>query len=53
VFNPQTAPYYPAFLRDFKAAPATLAAELSAMPVRGEAEIEAPCRYLRASPTAV
>jgi putative tryptophan/tyrosine transport system substrate-binding protein len=41
VFNPQTAPYYPAFLRDFEAAAATLAAELSAMPVRGEAEIEA------------
>jgi putative tryptophan/tyrosine transport system substrate-binding protein len=40
VFNPQTAPYYPAFLRDFKAAPATPAAELSAMPVRDEAEIE-------------
>ena len=40
VFNPQTAPYYPAFLRDFKGAPATLAAELSAMPVRDKAEIE-------------
>ena len=40
VFNPQTAPYYPAFLRDLKAAPAT-PAELSAMPVRDEAEIEA------------
>jgi hypothetical protein len=34
VFNPQTAPYYAAFLRNFKAAPTTLAAELSAMPVR-------------------
>jgi putative tryptophan/tyrosine transport system substrate-binding protein len=41
VFNPQTAPYYPAFLRDFRAAPATLAAELSATPVRDEAEVEA------------
>jgi putative ABC transport system substrate-binding protein len=41
VFNPQTAPYYPAFLRDFKVAPATLPAELSATPVRDEAEIEA------------
>jgi putative tryptophan/tyrosine transport system substrate-binding protein len=40
VFNPQTAPYYPAFLRDFKAAQAT-PAELSAMPVGDEAEIEA------------
>jgi putative tryptophan/tyrosine transport system substrate-binding protein len=41
VFNPQTAPYYPAFLRDFKAAPTTLAAELSATPVHDEAEVEA------------
>jgi putative tryptophan/tyrosine transport system substrate-binding protein len=41
VFNPHIAPYYPAFLRDFKAAPTTLDAELSAMPVRDEAEIEA------------
>jgi putative ABC transport system substrate-binding protein len=41
VFNPQAAPYYPAFLRDFKEAAATLAAELSATPVRDEAEIEA------------
>jgi putative tryptophan/tyrosine transport system substrate-binding protein len=41
VFNPQTAPYYPAFLRDFGEAAATLAAELSATPVRDEAEIEA------------
>jgi putative tryptophan/tyrosine transport system substrate-binding protein len=40
VFSPQTAPYYPAFLRDFKGATATLAADLSAMPVRDEAEIE-------------
>jgi putative ABC transport system substrate-binding protein len=41
VFNPQTAPYYPAFLRDFGGAAATLAAGLSATPVRDEAEIEA------------
>jgi putative tryptophan/tyrosine transport system substrate-binding protein len=41
VFNPQTAPYYPAFLRDFKAAAETLAAKLSATPVSDEAEIEA------------
>jgi putative tryptophan/tyrosine transport system substrate-binding protein len=41
VFNPQTAPYYPAFLRDFKEAAATLATELSVTPVRDEAEIEA------------
>jgi putative ABC transport system substrate-binding protein len=41
VFNLQTAPYYPVFLRDFGGAAATLAAELSAMPVNDEAEIEA------------
>src|SRR5258708_38321367 len=41
VFNPETAPYYPAFLRDFEGAAAALAAELSATPVRDEAEIEA------------
>src|ERR1700730_411410 len=29
MFNPQTAPYYPVFLRDFGAAAASLAAELS------------------------
>jgi putative tryptophan/tyrosine transport system substrate-binding protein len=40
VFNPQTAPYYPGFLRAFEGA-ATLTDELSAMPVRDEAEIEA------------
>ncbi len=50
VFNPQTAPYYPAFLRDLKAAPATLAAELSAMPVRDEAEIEAAVSALAREP---
>jgi putative tryptophan/tyrosine transport system substrate-binding protein len=41
VFNPQTAPYYPVFLRNFGEAAATLAAELSATPVHDVAEIEA------------
>jgi putative tryptophan/tyrosine transport system substrate-binding protein len=41
VFNPQTAPYYPVFLGDFRRAASTLAAELSATPVHDEAEIEA------------
>jgi putative ABC transport system substrate-binding protein len=41
VFNPQTAPRYPAFLRDFKGVAATPPANLSATPVRDEAEIEA------------
>ena len=41
IFNPQTVPYYPLFLRDFAAAATSLAAELSATPVRDAAEIEA------------
>ena len=41
LFNPQTGPYYPVFLREFEAAAASLAAKLSATPVRDEAEIEA------------
>jgi putative tryptophan/tyrosine transport system substrate-binding protein len=41
MFNPQTAPYYAAFLRDYEGASATLAVELSATPVREEGEIEA------------
>jgi putative tryptophan/tyrosine transport system substrate-binding protein len=40
LFNPQTAPYYPMFLRDFGAWGGSLASELSAMPVRDAAEIE-------------
>ena len=41
MFNPQTAPYYPAFLHDFGRAAVSLGAELSATPVRDEVEIEA------------
>jgi putative tryptophan/tyrosine transport system substrate-binding protein len=41
VYNPQTAPYYLGFLRDFGGAAAMLAVELSAAPVHDEAEIEA------------
>jgi putative tryptophan/tyrosine transport system substrate-binding protein len=41
VFNPQVAPYYSTFLRDFEGAAAMLVAELSATPVHDEAEIEA------------
>ena len=41
LFNPDSAPFYPVFLREFGAAPALLAVELSASPVRNEAEIEA------------
>ena len=41
MFNPQTAPYYPVFLREFAANAAPLTATLSATPVRDRAEIEA------------
>jgi putative ABC transport system substrate-binding protein len=41
MFNPQTAPYYPVFLREFGMARASLAVELSAVPVHDEAEIKA------------
>ena len=41
MFNPQTAPYYPAYLRELEVAASSLAAEVSATPVRDEAEIEA------------
>jgi len=41
VFNPQTAPYYPVFLRDFGRAASMLGGEVLATPVRGEADIEA------------
>jgi ABC-type uncharacterized transport system substrate-binding protein len=41
LFDPDTAPYYPVFLREFGAGPASLAIELSASPVRDEVEIEA------------
>jgi putative ABC transport system substrate-binding protein len=40
MYNPQTAPYYAVFLREFGATAAPLAAEISAAPVRTEAEIE-------------
>ena len=41
MFNPQTVPYYPLYLREFKSTTGSSAAELSAMPVGDEAEIEA------------
>jgi putative ABC transport system substrate-binding protein len=41
MFNPETAPYYPVFLREFFAGGSPLAAEVSVSPVRNEAEIEA------------
>jgi len=41
LFDPDTAPFYPVFLRQFGAGPASLAVELSPSPVRDEVEIEA------------
>jgi putative tryptophan/tyrosine transport system substrate-binding protein len=41
LFDPDASPYYPVFLREFGAGPASLAVELSASPMRDEAEIEA------------
>jgi ABC-type uncharacterized transport system substrate-binding protein len=41
VFNPQTAPYYAVYLRNYGAVPATLSVELAAAPVRDEIALEA------------
>ena len=40
MFNPETAPYYPVFLRELGASGSSLASQVSASPVRNEAEIE-------------
>jgi putative ABC transport system substrate-binding protein len=50
LFNPQTAAYYPFFLREFGAGAASLAAEISATPVREGAEIEAAIAALAREP---
>ena len=41
MFNPETAPYYPVFLEEFRAAGSPLPAQVSVSPVRNEAEIDA------------
>ena len=41
IFNPDTTPFYPAFLHELGRAPALLAVELSASPVRDKTETEA------------
>jgi ABC-type uncharacterized transport system substrate-binding protein len=50
LFNPDTAPYYPVYLRELGPVPATLAVELAATPVRDEAEIEGAVRALARTP---
>jgi hypothetical protein len=50
VFNLQAAPFYPFYLRELGAVAASLAAEISATPVRNEAEIEAALTALEREP---
>jgi putative ABC transport system substrate-binding protein len=50
MFNPQTAPYYPVFLRDFGQTASPLGGELSAIPVRDEADIEVAVSTLAREP---
>src|SRR5262249_33468801 len=50
IFNPNTSPYYTVFLREFGAAPASLAVELSASPVHDEAEREAAIKTFAREP---
>ena len=53
LFNPDTSPYYPVFLREFGSAPpASLGVELSASPVHDEAGIEATITALAREPDA-
>ena len=40
LFNPETVPYYPVFLRELGESPSRLGAELAAAPVREEVQIE-------------
>jgi putative ABC transport system substrate-binding protein len=50
VFNPQSTPFYPRFLREFGAAPASLAVELSPIQIRDETAIEAVITALAREP---
>jgi putative ABC transport system substrate-binding protein len=50
LFNPQTAAYYPFFLREFGANAASLAAKVSATPIREGAEIDAAAAELAREP---
>jgi putative ABC transport system substrate-binding protein len=50
LFNPQTAAYYPFFVREFGVGAASLAAEISATPVRDGAEIETAVGVLAREP---
>jgi ABC-type uncharacterized transport system substrate-binding protein len=41
IFNPETGPFYPVFLRQFGAVPASIGTELAAAPVHSRADLEA------------
>jgi putative ABC transport system substrate-binding protein len=50
MFNPDTTPFYPAFLDELEAAHKSLGVELSATPVHDEAEVEAAITALAREP---
>ncbi len=50
MFNPDTTPFYPAFLHELEAANKSLAVELSASPVHDEVEVEAAITALAREP---
>jgi len=50
MFDPDTAPFYPAFLHELEAANKSLAVELSASPVHDEAEVETAITALAREP---
>ncbi len=50
MFNPDTTPFYPAFLHELEAVHKSLSVELSASPVRDEAEVEAAITALAREP---
>jgi putative ABC transport system substrate-binding protein len=50
IFNPETAPYYPAYLRSFEAIPRSVAVELVPSPIHNEVEIEAAIANLARRP---
>jgi putative ABC transport system substrate-binding protein len=50
LFNPETAPFYPVFLRELGEVPSRLAAGLAAAPVRDQTEIETVVSRLASGP---
>jgi putative ABC transport system substrate-binding protein len=50
MFDPETTPFYPAFLQELEAANKSLAVELSASPVHDDAEVEAAITALAREP---